>query len=465
MIRAMKRPRVPEELTNEDHAANLRIAVFGLGFVGTSIVAAWLRAGATVEGYDISAERVSALKNARSIEFEQAVEQAFERGLNSGRLSLFTVDEARSNADVKFVCVPVYLSSKEKTADLSALKSAAVAVGSSVKKRDAVVICPSVPPGTTRKIVGPLLEKHSGLKAGSDFDLIYSPERILVGRAVEDIERRYPAIIAGINEKSLGRAESLFLSVAQKGVIKMPNLETAEFEKLAEGVYRDVNIALANELAMACDELGVNFWSVREAANSQPFCHIHVPGLGVGGACIPVYPWFVAKSVNKSATRIIEDSREINDSMAEYLVKSLEDNFKASHDAKIAILGLSFRSGIADARMSISYRLVDELRKAGFKMITVHDPLIRKDAKVGDLLTDDLKKVLSDSDYAIIATDHKIYADYPWNSINRSVPSKLKLIDTKGQLVGRNFTDVYVYGLGYGDDSNPKLFESIGNER
>ena len=445
--------------SNQAETSDIKIAVFGLGYVGTSIAAAWLRAGATVDGFDVSVERIANLSNPKSIDFEKAVEEAFEKSLASGKLRLHSVTGVvRSDADVKFVCVPVYLLSEEKRADLSFLKSAVGSVALTLRKGDAVVICPSVPPGTTRNEVVPILEKYSGLSAGEDFDVIYSPERILVGRAVEDIEKRYPTIISGINGKSLSRAESLFLKIAQKGVVKMPNLETAEFEKLAEGVYRDVNIALANELAMACDELGVNFWAVREAANSQPFCNLHAPGLGVGGACIPVYPWFATQSLKKSASKMIEDSREINDSMVDYLVASLETNFEIGRESNIVILGLAFRGGIADSRMSVTYRLVELLREKGITHLQVHDPLIHSDVVLGKILTDNLQKALAEADVAIIATDHRNYGDFPWDSIPRK-KTKLRVIDCKGMLLGKKFSNVEIFGLGYGADRNPRLFE------
>jgi nucleotide sugar dehydrogenase len=442
-------------------AKDLKIAIFGLGFVGTSIAAVWLRVGASVEGYDVSVERIRSLNKPKSIQPEQAVEAAFEEGLNSGKLVLRVVGEQpMSQANVEFICVPVYLAPRGKQADLTFLKSAAGSVARVLKQADAVIICPSVPPGTTRNVVVPILESASGLSAGEDFDVIYSPERIFVGRAVEDIEKRYPAVISGINDRSLARAESLFLTVAQKGVIKMPNLETAEFEKLAEGVFRDVNIALANELAMACDEIGVNYWAVRDAANSQPFCNLHVPGFGVGGACIPVYPWFVAESVKKSGTKIIQDSRELNDSMVEYLVSSLQRTFGVDTKSSVAVLGLAFRGGVADSRMSVTYRLVELLREKGITRLLVHDPLIRTDPVIGDLLTNDLDKALTDSELAIIATDHKLYTDYPWASLAPKIP-KLRVIDGKGLLLGKKFSNIEVFGLGYGDQENPQVFEQI----
>jgi len=442
---------------NREKSNGLCVSVFGLGIVGSSIAAAWLRAGAIVEGFDVSEARIRSLKNPKALGFEEVVEEAFDTGLKNGKLLLYSSDFAsKSRSNTKFVCVPVYLG-KDKRADLSFLKDVSSTIGSTLKEGDAVVICPTVPPGSTRKVVVPILEKESGLTAGKDFDVIYSPERILVGRAVEDIEKRYPAIISGINEKSIVRAESIFRVVAQKGVIKMPNIETAEFEKLAEGVYRDVNIALANELAMVCDELGVDFWSVREAANSQPFSQIHVPGLGVGGACIPVYPWFVVQSVENTGTRMIEAGRSINDSMVDFLVESIKKNFHLNEKSKIAILGLAFRGDVADSRLSVTYRLIEHLRKNGFDQLRLHDPLILSDSRVGDILTSDFDEALSFADLAIIATDHKMYKDFDWKSYKRN--SKLTIIDTKGILRDKPLSSsVEVYGLGYGS-KNPKLIE------
>jgi nucleotide sugar dehydrogenase len=435
----------------------LYVSVFGLGFVGSSIAAAWLRAGATVEGFDVSEARIRDLKNPKTLGFEEVVEEAFDTGLKNGKLLLYSTDFAsKSRSKIKFVCVPIYLG-KDKHADLSFLKDVSSTIGSTLKEGDAVVICPTVPPGSTRKVVVPILEKESGLIAGKDFDVIYSPERILVGRAVEDIEKRYPAVISGINDKSLLRAESIFRVVSQKGVIKMPNIETAEFEKLAEGDYRDVNIALANELAMVCDELGVDFWSVREAANSQPFSQIHVPGLGVGGACIPVYPWFVVQSVENTGTRMIEAGRAINDSMVDFLVESIKKNFHLNEKSKIAILGLAFRGGVTDSRLSVTYRLVELLRKSGLDQLRIHDPLVLNDSRVGDILTSDFYEALSFADLAIIATDHKMYKNFDWKSYKRD--GKLTIIDTKGILRDKSFSSsVEVYGLGCGS-KNPKLIE------
>jgi len=431
------------------------VGVFGLGFVGSSIAAVWLRYGAPVVGYDISTKRIDDIRNQRLGGFDFEVEEALRKGVQSGKL-LLTSDgvEASINSRVKFVCVPVYLGSDGK-ADLSYLKSACTTLGKGLRREDSVVICPSAPPGTTRNIVSRILNEESKLKAGEDFYLIYSPERILVGRAVKDLEENYPAVVSGIDERSLAKAEEIYGRISRKGSVKMSSLESAEFEKLAEGVYRDVNIALANELALVCDELGVDYFAAREAANSQPYSNLHLPGFGVGGACIPVYPLLVKNSVSKTKTAIISESRRINDSMTKWLVDALMKEFHANKSTHVGILGLSFRGGIADSRLSVTYKLVDNLKMKGLANLKIHDPLIHDDKVVGSMLTSDLGSVLEWSDVAIIVTDHKDYRSFDWKSVKKH----LKLIDGKGLLRGMTLgINIELYGLGYGS-KRPKLIE------
>ncbi|MHB1907783.1 MAG: nucleotide sugar dehydrogenase [Nitrososphaerales archaeon] len=434
----------------ETKASDLHICVVGLGFVGSAIAATFLRAGATVLGFDKSVDRVNKLKLQEAIS-EEKIRDAFRLGLNSGRLALITKDsDSLIRPDIKFICVPVYLRN-DKTADLSFLESACHNVAKNLKKGDTTIICPSVPPGTTRRVLKPILEGTSGLVAGGDFNLVYSPERILVGRAVEDIENRYPIVISGIDEYSVAKAEWIFSKVAQKGVIKLPSLEAAELEKLAEGVYRDVNIALANELAMVCDDIGIDFWSVQRAANSQPFCKIHDPGFGVGGACIPIYPWFVANSTHKTYTRLIRDSRSINDSMVVLLVDSLKTKFQLKSGTKVAVLGLAFRGDVADARLSVTYRLVEKLHSNKFKVV-VHDPIIENDLALGSILTNDLDIALLESDIAILVTDHTAYTNINWAKVASMRRGKLLLVDGKGIFAGRQINGIDIYGLGYGNN-------------
>ena len=197
----------------------------------------------------------------------------------------------------------------------------------------------------------------------------------------------------------------------------MSSLANAEAEKLFEGVYRDVNISLANELADFCEKVGVNYWESRKGANSQPFCKLHNPGTGVGGLCIPIYPQFVIASAKKFgiSMKIIESARKINDSVPKKCVSDaitlLSKNKKNKKYVKIAILGLGFRGEVTDSRLSPTYDVVDEFLKNGYT-ISVHDPYIFEDRILSKKvqLTSDLKTATKDAELIFISTDHKIYS-------------------------------------------------------
>src|ERR687890_433414 len=292
--------RVDSDLAKRVRSGEFKIAVYGLGHVGSPLASSWLRAGDHLIGVDNSSEVLENARKGRTHIYEPGVNEAFSKGLKEKRFFVYG-DPLKGSQDshFKLICVPVLLT-HSFSADLSAVKQVATAIGQGLKKGDVVSLNPSVPPGTSEDVVLPILENESGLKVERDFYMVYNPERIYEGRAIEDIETRYPAVVAAAGAKSLEIGTKFYSLVAKKGVIKISNIRTAEAEKLVEGVDRDVNIALANEMAKFCEKAGVDFWEAREAANSQPFCHIHKPGVGVGGACIPVYPQFVLYAAKKS---------------------------------------------------------------------------------------------------------------------------------------------------------------------
>ena len=302
---------------------------------------------------------------------------------------------------------------KQNKINLNALVSATTAISKGLKKGHTVVICPSLPPGTTEKLVKQILEKHSKLKVEKDFNLIYNPERIFEGRALKDIEENYPAIVSGYGPKSLKFADELLKIISKKGTLKMTSLANAEAEKLFEGVYRDVNIALANELSEYCEQIGVNYWDARKGANSQPFCHLHYPGTGVGGLCIPVYPKFVIESSKKIGkhVKLIEYSRKINDQKPKKCVKDALSLFKNNvKGIKVAVLGLGFRGEVTDSRLSPTYTVVNELLKKQCNVI-VHDPYIFEDNALprNVILTKNLSEAISEVDLIFISADHNTY--------------------------------------------------------
>ena len=323
-----------------------------------------------------------------------------------------------------------------------------------MKKGDVVLLSPSVPPGTTEKIVLPILEKESKLKGERDFFLIYNPERIFEGRAIQDIEENYPAIVAGLGKKSLEFGNKFLKIISKKGVLLMPNLATAEAEKLFEGVFRDVNIALSNQLADYCEKIGINFWEARKAANSQPFCHLHYPGTGVGGLCIPVYPRIViesAKNIGQSM-KILEFSRTINDEMPKKCVNEsvrlLKTNKKTPKNKKIAVLGLGFRGEVTDKRLSPTYSVVDEFLKLGCQ-VTVHDPYILEDNELPEnvLLSKDMSLVIKNADLIFVSTDHKKYSKLSKTSF-KNTKKPLLIYDGRNILQNNLFDKVNLLSIG-----------------
>jgi nucleotide sugar dehydrogenase len=438
---------------NADFARKIRsgefkIAVYGLGHVGSPLASVWLRAGAHVIGIDKSQEVLENARKGSTRVDEPGVNEAFSKALKEKRFFVYS-DPVKASQDshFKLICVPVLLTDSF-SADLVAVKQVATTIGHGLKKGDVVSLNPSVPPGTSEDIILPILEEESGLKVEHDFYMVYNPERIYEGRAIEDLEKRYPAIVAGAGPKSLEIGAKLYCLIAKKGIIKMHSIRTAETEKLLEGVYRDVNIALANEMAKFCESVGVDFWEAREAANSQPFCHIHKPGVGVGGACIPVYPQFIlhAARMRKVDCKLTSFGRSVNDSMPAYCVRQamkLLDGIDVSK-CTVALLGLAFRGGVSDTRLSPTYKVIEELKKLKVKRIRVHDPLVRSDSNLPQdiMLTSNLSQALKDTDLVMLISDHPEYRNLTQEELDTTAVYDGRGILDKSQFAAGRFASI-----------------------
>lgn len=440
-------------LINSKTLKNKTIAIYGLGNVGGAIAATWLKTGVKVIGVDISSRLLTNIKNGTSHKKEPFVSEILQKALVQKRLILTTSGIAASkNSDIKIIIVPVAI--KNGHTDLSNVISVAKTIGKGLKKNDVVILSPSVPPGTTKNIILPILEKASSLIGEKDFLLIYNPERIFEGRAIKDIEENYPSIVAGLGKKSSNFAKNLFKIIAKKGVITLENLAAAEAEKLFEGVYRDVNIALANQLSDYCEKMGINFWEVRLAANSQPYCHLHYPGTGVGGLCIPVYPKIILESSKKigKELELLKFSRKINDKMptkcANTALKILNKQNKKSKDKKVAVLGLGFRGDVTDKRLSPTYDVVKQFLKNNC-IVEVHDPFISSDDQLPSSvnLSSDLRKVIKNSDLIFISTDHKLYKKLDQNMIKNAKPNVV-IYDGRNILNKKNFKTENIFTIG-----------------
>ncbi len=355
-----------------------RVAVVGLGKIGLPLAAQYAMKGASVIGCDIDAAVVDAINAGRCpVGGEPGLEEAVLAAQETGRLRATTdTSAAVAESDVVVIIVRVGIDTDHRT-DFSHLDAAAAAIGPGLKPETLVILESTVPVGATRGRLAGRLSQASGIGLGA-LRLAYSPERVSSGTMFRDLAT-YPKLVGGVDAASGEAAAEFYREMLDAEVILLPDAETAEFAKLAESVYRDVNIALANELARAAEAAGVDYQTMAAAANSQPYSHLHQPGVGVGGHCIPVYPYLLLETADQ---RLVRLSREINDGMAAYAVEKLDGALRRAgaglDDARVLILGLAYRGGVKEATLSSTLLLAGELRRHGARPL-VHDPLFSDD--------------------------------------------------------------------------------------
>jgi nucleotide sugar dehydrogenase len=360
-----------------------RVVVVGAGKIGLPLAAQYASRGWSVVAADVDERVVEAINAGRThVAEESGLAALVADGHAAGRLRATTDTAAAvADADVVVVIVPVMLSAAS-TPDYRFIDSAAEAVGRGLRapsKRGGptlVIFETTLPVGDTRGRLGQMLSATSGLPAGDPergFLLAFSPERVFSGRVFRDLAT-YPKLVGGIDPVSTERAAAFYHSVLPAEVRALASAEAAEFAKLAETTYRDVNIALANEFARYADRVGVDVQEVIAAANSQPFSHIHQPGIGVGGHCIPVYPHFL---VSRSAAdfEIAALARRINDEQVDRAVAALDEALGGLAEAPVLVLGLTYRDGVAELAYSRAIPLIERLR-AGGADVWAYDPLV-----------------------------------------------------------------------------------------
>jgi len=384
---------------------NLSVCVVGLGRIGLPLAVQCASKGLRVTGCDIASGLVDQV-NAGACPYpdEEGLAEKLRAAHAAGLLTATTdttVAVRRSNVVV--IVVPVGLTPGNR-ADFAALDAAARSIADGLQPQTLVILETTVPLGTTRKRLGAALEA-SGLRLGRDLFLAFSPERVFVGRVLTDL-RRYPKVVGGIDGESTLRAAAFYAAALDAPVLTVANCETAELVKLAETTYRDVNIALANEFARVADEHGVDVTEAIAAANTQPFSHIHQPGVGVGGHCIPVYPRFLLES---AAARLPETARAINDGMAAYAVDKLASAINGLEGKTVVILGLSYRPDVKEAAFSSAFLLSKDLAARGARAL-VHDPYFTAE-EIRALGLEPAEHVPTAADAIVVQAWHEAYRD------------------------------------------------------
>lgn len=359
------------------------VAVVGLGKIGLPLAVQFASAGFTVIGSDLN-EGLVAEVNAGIEPFpgETGLAAALHEATSSGQLTATTdTESAVQEAGTVIVVVPLYVD-ESGTPDFRAIDSATKAVSLGVKAGTTVIYETTLPIGTTRNRLQPLIEQHSGLRVGTELFLAFSPERVYSGRIFADL-KRYPKLVGGVNKMSTERAIEFYSRALTfdtrpdlskpNGVWDLGSAEAAEFAKLAETTYRDVNIALANTFAEHAEELGVDVYRIIDACNSQPFSHIHRPGIAVGGHCIPVYPQLYLAS--HPTAEIVRVARQTNAAVPRRVIDVIETHVGTLMGTSVLILGVTYRGGVKETFLSGAFALRDELDSRG-AVVSAHDPLL-----------------------------------------------------------------------------------------
>jgi UDP-N-acetyl-D-glucosamine dehydrogenase len=411
-----------------------RVGVIGLGYVGLQLAVGAARAGFTVVGIEADAGRAALITQGQSYVADVHADD-LRRLVEQETLSAATRYDALAGAEVLVICVPTPLT-KSKDPDLSHVIAAVTGCVPALRPGALVVLESTTYPGTTVEVCKPILEQ-SGLRAGTDFALAFSPERIDPGNTAYPI-RSIPKVVGGLTPACTRVAQAFYEQIAAR-VVTVSSPTVAEMVKVYENVFRNVNIALVNELALLCDRMGLDVWEIIDAAATKPYGFMpFYPGPGVGGHCIPVDPYYLSAKAREYDfhARFIELAATVNDSMPYYVVSrttaALGARGKTLCGARILVLGVSYKRDVPDTRMSPALKIMELLEKRGAR-VSYHDPHVPEVALAnpGPLasvpLTDE---VLAGVDCVIIATDHSA-VDYA-----RIAERAPLIVDTRNRLRG-----------------------------
>ena len=414
----------------------LRVVIAGQGYVGLPLAMRAVSVGHEVVGFDVSVDRVKRLAAGESF-IEDVPSSTVEAALATGRYQVTDNPLDCEGFDVAVISVPTPLD--EGRPDLTYVESAAVALAPHLQRDCLVVLESTSYPGTTEALLVPCLEAGSGLRAGLDFQVGYSPERIDPGNADWTIETT-PKLVSGIDPASLDRADAFYGTLVAE-TVRVGSPAAAELAKLLENTFRHVNIALVNELAMVAADLGVDVWEVIDAAATKPFGFMKFsPGPGVGGHCLPIDPSYLSWTVRRRlgrAFRFVELANDINDHMPDYvhtrLVQALNRRGLAMSGARVLLLGLAYKRNSSDAREAPAVQLVGHLVAAG-AAVTVADPHVVEDVLPGlDVRVAELSPTeLARQDAVVLVTDHDAF-DYA--VVVEHAPY---VLDTRHRLEGPN---------------------------
>lgn len=412
----------------------MKLTTIGLGYIGLPTSIMFAKHGVDVLGVDIKQEAVDMLNGGQIHIEEPGLQDALEEVLETGKFRASTTAE---EADAYIIAVPTPNKNDEyKSADISIVMAGVESIVPILKKGDTVIVESTIAPRTMDDHVAPYLEEQ-GFKIGEDIFLVHCPERVLPGQIMHELIYNN-RIVGGMTPACVEAGKKVYGTFV-KGEMIETNAKTAEMSKLMENTYRDVNIALANELAMICNRLDINVHEVIEMANKHPRVNLHTPGPGVGGHCLAVDPYFIIAEAPEQSP-LIQLSRAINVSMPEYVVSITKDMLSKLNGNKVTVFGLTYKGDVDDIRESPAFDIYELLRKEEGLEVNTYDPHVKM-----DFVEKDMKSAVTDSSLVLVLSDHsefKILTDNDFETMKDKV-----IFDTKN-VVPNNFSEVQYYNYG-----------------
>lgn len=449
-----------DNITSDAIKEKIKLTVVGLGQVGLPLALNFSKAGISITGADISESKIRSIENGICPLNIDVISESFNQ---AGTLRVTTdIVKAISEGNVHIMCLPTPLDDN-KNPDLSAITVASETVGKGLKRGDMVILESSVYPGVTNTIVRPILENISGLKAGYDFGLACCSERIDPGNTEHRVDNT-PKIVGAVDEKSVQIVSAVYGTIVKAKIYKMTNCETAELVKLVENIYRDVNIAYINEIALLCQRINVDVLEVLEAASSKWSFSPYIPGAGVGGMCIPINPYYLMKCAEDAGLtlKMVRQAREINEYMPCYMIEltlmALRAINKSVTEAKICILGIAYKPDVTDSRGSPAEEIANELQKMGAKVVS-HDPLSSEGFN-NIHFEKSYDKTIEGADVIVITMDHTSFKRIDLNKTMSLAHKPLAIVDGKHVIVPEEAKELGIvyFGVGRRNDSERNIW-------
>lgn len=407
----------------------MKICIVGQGYIGLPTAALFTMNDCEVVGVDVNEEVVNNLNKGKIHIEEPGIAEIIENAVKNNKYSASLTPE---KADAFIITVPTPYIADNYSCDLSFVIDACESIIPYLEKENTVIIESTIAPMSTDEVIKPIFEK-AGFTIGKDLYLAHCPERVLPGKIIEELVHN-DRIIGGITPECSKKASEVYGQFV-KGALMETEAKTAELSKCMENTYRDVNIALANELAKICAELGVNALDVIEMANKHPRVNIHSPGPGVGGHCLAIDPYFIYAKAPDTA-KIIKLARDTNNSMPEFVVENL---CKMIPSGKISIFGVSYKGNTGDDRESPAYEIIALLESKGYE-IAIYEPHIERDNFV------DIEEALEDSKLILILADHNEFKELDYDLIKDKMDSAI-IFDTKN-IIKEVPEDITLYNYG-----------------